>query len=255
MRDLFMGIFMATLTAAERCETTSITLHCQSRCAGVNETSYTTSNPAAEQVFGASQQHALLVEPLAPEEAPQQGGTPTVPTAPSDTTFSNQTVYAPAHRALSPDQLIAVVGPAAAVDWVSVSAAGFACVDGRHAHAGLYAYGGDLGEFALALSVLEHVSDRQIGQAETTRLLEGWLQRLHEAGGKFCSCIDAAAAAQLAASVAMPADVEMRAAPEESQASLMMRLVTPGIHRQSPHPEPNPSLTRPLPDPHPHPRS
>jgi len=34
------------------------------------------------------------------------------------------------------------VGPAAAVDWVSVSAAGFACVDGRHAHAGLYAYGG-----------------------------------------------------------------------------------------------------------------
>jgi len=225
----FLLLSLAASARAERCETSSVTLHCQSRCAGLNETSYSSTNPSPEQVFsgkalssGASAQHALMVEPL-----PQQGGSPTVPTQPSDVEFSNQTVYAPAHRALSPDQLMAIVGPASAVDWVPLDAAGFACVDGRHARVGLYAYGGDLGEFALALTVLEHVGERQIGQAETTRLFEGWLQRLHDVGGKFFSCIDAAAVAQLAAAVGQPSDLLLGAAPEEAQASLLLRLIAP----------------------------
>ena len=159
----FLLLSLAAAARAERCETSSVTLHCQSRCAGLNETSYSSTNPSPEQVFsgkalssGASAQHALMVEPL-----PQQGGSPTVPTQPSDVEFSNQTVYAPAHRALSPDQLMAIVGPASAVEWVPLDAAGFACVDGRHARAGLYAYGGDLGEFALALTVLRSVRRRR----------------------------------------------------------------------------------------------
>ena len=101
---------------------------------------------------------------------------------------------------------MSVIGPASSVGWGRIEASGFACVDGRHATAHMYAYGGDLGEFVLALSVLEHVSDRQIGQAETTRLFEGWIKLLGENGGRFFSCIDASAIAQLALAVGQPAE-------------------------------------------------
>ena len=69
------------------------------------------------------------------------------PASPSDTSFSNATVYVPAHRALSPDQLLALVGPSASIEWARLAPSGLGCVDGRHARPGLYAYGGDLGEF------------------------------------------------------------------------------------------------------------
>eukprot|EP00322_Chrysochromulina_rotalis_P018355 CAMPEP_0115848752 /NCGR_PEP_ID=MMETSP0287-20121206/11090_1 /TAXON_ID=412157 /ORGANISM="Chrysochromulina rotalis, Strain UIO044" /LENGTH=392 /DNA_ID=CAMNT_0003302687 /DNA_START=17 /DNA_END=1195 /DNA_ORIENTATION=- len=230
LHPLLLAVIGSALgrTAAERCEAASVVVQCRSRCGGLNSSSWTSTNPPQEQVFapsGGHGGHALLVEPLA--EAPLQGGSPTQPTQPSDTAFSNQTIYAPAHRAFSPDQLMAVVGPASAIEWVRVGAAGFGCVDGRHPHAGLYTYGGDLGEFVLALSVLEHVTDRHIAQAETTRLLEGWLKLLHEDGGKFLSCIDSAAVSQLAAAVGQPADLDIRAAPEEARASLLLRLVAP----------------------------
>ena len=81
-------------------------------------------------------------------------GSPTVPSTPSDVAFANHTVYSPIHRALSPDELMAILGPTESFEWEPIKSSGLACVDGRHSGSSLYAYGGDLGEFALALSVL-----------------------------------------------------------------------------------------------------
>lgn len=150
-----------------------------------------------------------------------------MPTEPSDQAFTNQTVYTPTHRALSPDQLMAALGPTADVEWLPIETSMFHCADGRHSSSGLYAYGGDLGEFALVLSVLEHMGGAPIGQSETTRLFESWLHALHEKGGRFCSCIDASAVKQLAAAVGQDADLEMANPPEEARASLMLRVVAP----------------------------
>lgn len=145
-----------------------------------------------------------------------------MPTEPSDQAFTNQTVYTPTHRALSPDQLMAALGPTADVEWLPIETSMFHCADGRHSSSGLYAYGGDLGEFALVLSVLEHMGGAPIGQSETTRLFESWLHALHEKGGRFCSCIDASAVKQLAAAVGQDADLEMANPPEEVRARSMV---------------------------------
>ena len=97
---------------------------------------------------------------------------------------------------------------------------------------GLYAYGGDLGEFALALSVLEHVAQRQVGQAETTRLLEAWLHTLGQQGGGFGACIDATAAAALSAAVGLGGEpLDLANPPEEARPALMMRLVSPSAQK------------------------
>ena len=68
-----------------------------------------------------------------------------------------------------------------------------------------------------------------MAQAETTRLLEAWLAKLGQAGGGFASCIDAAAAAQLAAAVGVTSTepIDMASPPEEVRAPLMLRLVAP----------------------------
>jgi len=222
--------FVVGSAGAERCESAGVVLNCKSRCAGVNATSISSSNPPPEQVFASSSGHGSRAErrALAPQvEIPLQGGSPSDPSEPSDQAFTNQTVYIPIHRPLSPDQLMAAVGPAVEVEWLPIETSMFHCADGRHSASGLYAYGGDLGEFALVLSVLEHMSGRLIGQAETTRLLESWLHALQEKGGKFCNCIDASAVEQLAAAVGQPADLELTNPPEEARPSLMLRLVAP----------------------------
>ena len=220
--------FTTALAAAEQCEVYSIAVHCQNRCAGINTSSISSSNPTPEQLSEASKgsDHSQGGHPLIFGQLPPHGS-PTVHSAPSGGQFSNQTVYAPSHRALAPDELMTIIGPASSVEWLPTLATGFGCVDGRHVRSGLYAYGGDLGEFTLAISVLEHLSERQIGQAETTRLLEGWLLRVHDAGGRFCACIDGSAVAQLASAVGGPANLEITTPPEETLAPLMLRIVAP----------------------------
>jgi len=221
-------LLVAAPAMAERCATSTLALHCVSRCAGLDNASATSSNPPPEQVLGPP--NAELLAQLENEaKAPKRRGLSLfaqLAEGANSNNFTDQTVYAPAHRALTPDQVMALVGPAAAIEWVPVRRAAFGCVDGRYASGGLYAYGGDLGEFALALSVLEHVGQRPIGQAETTQLLEGWLRQLNAAGGGFGACVDAAAAAALASTVGLP-ELDLSAPPEEARAALMLRLVAP----------------------------
>lgn len=257
-------LLVAAPAMAERCATSTLALHCVSRCAGLDNASATSSNPPPEQVLGPP--NAELLAQLENEaKAPKRRGLSLfaqLAEGANSNNFTDQTVYAPAHRALTPDQVMALVGPAAAIEWVPVRRAAFGCVDGRYASGGLYAYGGDLGEFALALSVLEHVGQRPIGQAETTQLLEGWLRQLNAAGGgvrerpqlrnlrsqpllftlpthcshqrsfhllhlsQFGACVDAAAAAALASTVGLP-ELDLSAPPEEARAALMLRLVAP----------------------------
>lgn len=232
-----LGALLLAGARAERCVSSALVLHCQSRCAGVNATSFASSSPSEDLLrtedAGAERQRPrwgggspLVFAQLEETETPQQGGSPTAPTRPNAANFTDQTVYAPAHRALSPDELLSIVGPASAVEWVPVRSAGFGCVDGRQADAGLHAYGGDFGEFALALTVYEHMAQRQLTQAETTRLLGGWVGQLREAGAPFRMCVDAQAVAQLAASVGAP-DLDLSAPPEESRSALMLRVSAP----------------------------
>merc|ERR1719473_423995 len=161
---------LATTVGGASCPSMTVTVSCTSRCD--NSTGYASTNPPPEQVLLPPNTEVASV--LANEastqrkrafgifmQLSQQGGSPTAPTVPNDSNFSDQTVYAPAHRALSAEQLMSLVGPAHAIEWMPVKQAAFHCVDGRHASGSLYAYGGDVGEFTLALSVLEHVAQRQ----------------------------------------------------------------------------------------------
>lgn len=230
----------ASAVSAASCPSQSISVQCTSRCAGLdNSSTYASSNPPPEQVLAPpnAEVSAQLANEVAAASPPKRkfgifiqmsnGGSPTVPSTPNDSNFSSQTVYTPSHRALSPEQLMALVGPVHGIEWTPVKQSTLRCVDGRHATGGLYAYGGDLGEFTLALSVLEHVGQRTIGQAETTSLLEGWLQRLSEAGGGFGGCIDAAAATSLASAVGTSSDLDLSSPPEEARPALLLRLVAP----------------------------
>jgi len=224
-----------TLSTAASCAASTLVLHCVSRCAGLNATSMAASDPPPEQVLAPQ-----TIESLAPdtESLPVKGrrtfslfaqlGEASGRVAPSAANFSDQSIYTPAHRAFSPEQLMALLGPARSLEWTPIAAARFGCVDGRHASSGLYAYGGDLGEFALGMSVLEHVTQREIGQAETTRLLEAWLHTLAEAGGGFGACVDAAAVAQLASAVGIGSEpLDLANPPEEVRAQLMLRIIAP----------------------------
>lgn len=237
---LFVTSWLPALASAERCTAATFSLHCESRCAGVNASALDPPQPPVEQVMpavtsgGSSLRRWLRGgSPLVYGDTPQ-AGSPTTPSTPSDTNFTANTVYAPAHRSLSPTELMAFLGTPSSVEWVPMRQASLTCVDGRHANGGLYAYGGDLGEFALGLSVLEHVYSRALSQAETTHLLEGWLARVHAAGGRLGACIGAAAVAQLAASVGAPSlttaegyEAFISNPPEEARPLLMLRLVTP----------------------------
>lgn len=225
------------VVSAATCPTQTVMVQCISRCD--NSSGYASSNPPPEQVLlppNVELSSVLPDETSAKQgkrfgifmEMAQKGGSPTVPTVPNDQNFSDQTVYAPAHRALSPEQLMALVGPVHAIEWLPVKRAAFGCVDGRHSTGGVYAYGGDLGEFTLALSVLEHVAQRPVGQAETTQLLEGWLKQLQASGGGFGACVDAAAAASLASAVGISdPEIDLSSPPEEARPALLLRLVAP----------------------------
>jgi hypothetical protein len=256
-------VVLLPLAASERCTASSIALHCIARCAGLNATATVSSNPPPEQVLAPPSAEALaqleneaegvksrekrgrrsfsLFAQLVEGSALPHAGSPSVQAPPATTNFSDQTAYAPAHRALSPEQLMALLGPAGGLEWTPLSRATLHCVDGRHASGGLYAYGGDLGEFALGLSVLEHVAQREIGQAETTRLLEAWLHRLTQAGAGFGACIDAAALAQLGAAVGLGAQPLDLSNPPVRTSHSSKRQPEPGPE-PDPEPDPDPDL-------------
>ena len=238
----FAVCWLAAAAVAERCPASTIVIHCQARCAGLNATSVSSTNPSPEQLMArgsvaaptAAEVEAQksgrggspLVFAQLEEAKPRKDGSPSFPGTPSNANFSGQTVYSPVHKALSPDQLLGVLGPAAVMEWTAVSRASFSCVDGRQSRGGVYAYGGDLGELVLGLAVFEHMAGRQLDQAETTRLFTGWVARLRDAGAGFGACIDAAAAKQLGASVGA-SELDLVSPPEELLPSLMLRVAAP----------------------------
>jgi hypothetical protein len=240
----------AARCAGDQCSVSTVVVHCESSCAGVNATSWASTNPPAmllmnPKIASASEKSAVLAE-LEAESAPRSGltppgmsmleleskpeptaeelsrGTPTFAGAVTAEQMTEQTIYAPVHEAISPDDLIGLIGPADKVEWSAVKSAPFACVDGRFANGELYAYGGDFGEFLLALTVYEQMLQKQLSQAETTYLFGKWLGE----GASFAMCTDAAAVTQLASAVGARA-LDLARPPEEHAASLMLRVIAP----------------------------
>ena len=175
--------------AAERCNVDAVVVHCEARCAGVNATSFSASNPAGTMLQppaagrnlflaqlessderptplgGAPMIFTQLQEGAAAKPPASQGGSPSAISAVDAATFTEGTVYAPVHEPLSPDQLIGAIGPADKIEWQSAASGTLRCVDGRYATAGSYAHGGDFGEFLLALTAYEHMLQKQLNQA------------------------------------------------------------------------------------------
>ena len=187
-RILAIGLALAT-AAAERCNVDAVVVHCEARCAGVNATSFSASNPAGTMLQppaagrnlflaqlessderptplgGAPMIFTQLQEGAAAKPPASQGGSPSAISAVDAATFTEGTVYAPVHEPLSPDQLIGAIGPADKIEWQSAASGTLRCVDGRYATAGSYAHGGDFGEFLLALTAYEHMLQKQLNQA------------------------------------------------------------------------------------------
>jgi len=246
------GLLLVT-ARADKCVVSSVVVHCETRCAGVNATSWASTNPPSlllmSPTVSASATSQLLaeleVEPgdskgLAPPgaavfaeleaqvqepttiEAPHTAGLPVIPGAITASQITEQTIYGPIHEAITPDELMAFVGSADSVEWKSVKTAPFACVDGRFPNSELYAYGGDFGEFLLALTVYEQMLQKQLSQAETTYLFTKWLGE----GVGFAMCTDSVAVNALATAVGAHA-LDLARPPEEHAASLMLRVVAP----------------------------
>jgi len=180
---------LAATAAAERCNVDAVVVHCEARCAGVNATSFSASNPAGTMLQppaagrnlflaqlessderptplgGAPMIFTQLQEGAAAKPPASQGGSPSAISAVDAATFTEGTVYAPVHEPLSPDQLIGAIGPADKIEWQSAASGTLRCVDGRYATAGSYAHGGDFGEFLLALTAYEHMLQKQLNQA------------------------------------------------------------------------------------------
>ena len=187
-RILALGLALTTV-AAERCNVDAVVVHCEARCAGVNATSFSASNPAGTMLQppaagrnlflaqlessderptplgGAPMIFTQLQEGAAAKPPASQGGSPSAISAVDAATFTEGTVYAPVHEPLSPDQLIGAIGPADKIEWQSAASGTLRCVDGRYATAGSYAHGGDFGEFLLALTAYEHMLQKQLNQA------------------------------------------------------------------------------------------
>ena len=151
---------LAATAAAERCNVDAVVVHCEARCAGVNATSFSASNPAGTMLQppaagrnlflaqlessderptplgGAPMIFTQLQEGAAAKPPASQGGSPSAISAVDAATFTEGTVYAPVHEPLSPDQLIGAIGPADKIEWQSAASGTLRCVDGRYATAG-----------------------------------------------------------------------------------------------------------------------
>jgi hypothetical protein len=247
------GLILALArAAADKCIVTSIVVHCENRCAGVNATAWASVNPpsmllmpptnsvsATTQILaeleaenpvaptGLAPPNTMFIQRVAPEERTPEDrvrtdGIPTITGLVTDRQINEQTIYGPAHEAISPDELMTLVGPADKVEWLPVKTSAFACVDGRLPNGALYAYGGDFGEFLLALTVYEQMLQKQLSQGETTYLFTKWLCE----GVDFAMCTDSVAVNSLATSVGAHA-IDLARPPEEHVASLMLRVVAP----------------------------
>ena len=197
------------MVAAERCNVDAVVVHCEARCAGVNATSFSASNPAGTMLQppaagrnlflaqlessderptplgGAPMIFTQLQEGAAAKPPASQGGSPSAISAVDAATFTEGTVYAPVHEPLSPDQLIGAIGPADKIEWQSAASGTLRCVDGRYATAGSYAHGGDFGEFLLALTAYEHMLQKQLNQARAQFLGAQFLRREFSAAAQF----------------------------------------------------------------------
>lgn len=138
-RNVLLGLI--PLAVSERCASSSLVLHCTSRCAGVNVTSFSSTNPPPEQVLAPPSAEVLaqleneadgvrakkdvsrgrrafsLFAQLAEGTAPKDGS-PSVPTTPGTANFSDQVaaLYArlPNHPLLRPTPHVAHSVPSCA---------------------------------------------------------------------------------------------------------------------------------------------
>lgn len=157
---------------AERCEVSTIVVHCEARCDGVNATSYSTTASGTEALLPPSNAVELLAElerDSGASRSKSSGGQPLMMLQMQESWFwgsRQKEVYAPQHEMLSPDQLIELIGPLDKLEWRNIRGSSLGCVDGRHSTSGLYAYGGDFGELLLALTVYEHMVQRKLTQVD-----------------------------------------------------------------------------------------
>lgn len=228
-----LALALWSVAVAERCEVSTVVVHCEARCDGINATSYSTTAPLSEQLLPPSNAVELLAE-LEGESggaafSKHAGGRPLVMMQLQESWFwgnRQKEVYAPQHEMLSPDQLIELVGPLDKLEWRSIRGSSLGCVDGRHSTSGLYAYGGDFGELLLALTVYEHMVQRKLSQTETTAYFSEWLKKVDADGGSFAMCTNAATISQLATAVGTTV-LDLSMPSEELRPSLLLRLIAP----------------------------
>jgi hypothetical protein len=228
LAGLLLGV-----ASADRCQVSTIVVHCESRCDGVNATIFS-SVGATENLLPTAEAVDALAE-LEKDRTPRRssGGQPLLFMQLQESSWwwgkgrtTDKPVYAPVHEMLSPDQLVELVGPLDKLDWASIKGSSLGCIDGRHASTGMYAFGGDFGEFLLALTVYEHMAQRKLAQGETTALFTAWLKRLELDGGGFAFCTNDASVSMLASAVGV-GSLDLTLPPENVRPSLMLRLVAP----------------------------
>jgi len=224
---------------ADRCQVSTVVVHCDARCDGVNATIFSSVGATENLVPTADAVEALAeLERDSVNTRRKSGGQPLMflqlqesATLPAwfwekGQRTTDTPVYAAVHEMLSPDQLVEMVGPLDKLEWQGIKSSHLGCVDGRHASGGMYAYGGDFGEFLLALTVYEHMVQRKLSQGETTSLFIEWLRRLDLEEGGFAFCTSETTVSLLASAVGA-SSLDLTMPPEDVRPSLMLRLVAP----------------------------
>ena len=74
MRKTLLARALASFAAAERCEISTIVVHCEARCDGINATSYSTTAPPSEQLLPPSNAVEMLSELESESSARPKGG-------------------------------------------------------------------------------------------------------------------------------------------------------------------------------------
>ena len=139
VRLLLGALVLVACAAGDRCDVTTLVLHCESRCAGVNATSVSSSNPPnkflltpvekpmfaqledgtgrrlrpAREVEAVDSATAFTELPPAPANRLSNDGSPALPSTSvaSTTDYTTNSAYAPTHEAMMPDQIVSAIGP------------------------------------------------------------------------------------------------------------------------------------------------
>jgi len=139
VRLLLGALVLVARAAGDRCDVRTLVLHCESRCAGVNATSVSSSNPPnkflltpvekpmfaqledgtgrrlrpAREVEAVESATAFTELPPAPTNRLSNDGSPALPSThvASTTDFTTNSAYAPTHEAMMPDQIVSAIGP------------------------------------------------------------------------------------------------------------------------------------------------